>query len=208
MGDGRANLLLMPRIFFLSLGIFISLSTALINSAPVSEDSANAMIEDCFNLTDDDGDGAIDAFDEDCVCQSEGPNLVPNSSFDITMGCCADLSERNCLEDWVVTGPSPDYVSDNCPNANLRPDVRFLTDAFNTSFNEGYVFSIVSQAGNQSFAESLGICLEELMTKDKTYFFSFDVTEIRNMHEDVDIAFYGISRCDSLSHIDSNCSWM
>ena len=75
MVDGRTNLLQIPGIFFLSLGIFFTVSTALIYPGPISEDSAHAMIEDCFNLTDDDGDGAIDAFDEDCTCQSQGPIL-------------------------------------------------------------------------------------------------------------------------------------
>lgn len=161
------------------------------------------MMEDCFNLLDDDGDGLIDAYDDECTCGTQEPNLVPNGDFSETTGCCADLSDNNCLADWIVTGPSPDFVSDNCRNSDLRPDVRFMTDDFNESFNEGYVFSLIRQEGGRSFSESLGTCLDQKMELGKTYFLSFNITELRNERSDVSIAFYGLSSCDSLNSINT-----
>lgn len=176
-----------------------------LNPSPLqtSNPSQNAshvfMPELCNNGLDDDQDGLIDIFDEDCDCKdSIPPNLVPNGDFSQTTGCCANLQESNCLEHWIVTGPSPDYVSDNCPNTDLRPDVRVLSNQFNTSFNDGYIFGIVGSVNNRINTESMGVCLTEPLRDGTPYTLSLDVADLRNEQLDVQLTIYGINRCDSL----------
>lgn len=162
------------------------------------------MMEVCDNGLDDDGDGRIDIFDPDCQCTiTPPPNLVPNGTFTETDGCCADLGVFNCLQNWIVLGPSPDYISDNCRNSNLRPDVRFLTDQLNDDFNEGYAFSVMNTTDDRQFTESLGVCLTEPMEADKTYEVSFDLANLRNDSPNIPFTLLGIDRCDRLDEYDT-----
>lgn len=162
------------------------------------------MMEICDNGLDDDGDGRVDIFDPDCQCPGlQPPNLVPNGQFNQTNGCCADLGQVNCLSDWVVLGPSPDYISDNCPNTNLRPDVRFLTNALNQGFNDGYIFSVVQMVDNRQFSESMGVCLTQPMEAGKVYEVSFDLANLRNDSPDIQFSLVGINRCDRLGVYDT-----
>ncbi len=89
--------------------------------------SGNAMPpEICNNAIDDDGDNLIDFNDPDCPC--EGPNLVPNPSFENYSSCPNDISGPNPGQDqydkidsWLNTyspiGPkmTPD-VYNSCSN--------------------------------------------------------------------------------------------
>lgn len=163
------------------------------------------MIEVCDNRIDDDGDGLIDAFDPDCQCNGRlSPNLVPNGQFNQTTGCCANLGEINCLSDWIVLGPSPDYISDNCAESDLRPDVRFLTNTLNQgSANDGYIFSVMQSVDGRQFTESLGVCLEQPMEAGKTYEVSFQLANLRNDAPDLLFSLLGIDFCDRLTAYDT-----
>lgn len=156
--------------------------------------------EICDNNIDDDGDGLIDVFDPDCQCPGlNPPNLVPNGQFSKTSGCCADLGQVNCLESWEVLGPSPDYISDNCLQSNLRPDVRFLSNALNTSFNDGYIFGLVHQVDGRHLTESIGVCLDSVLLAGKTYTLSFDIANLRNDDPDILFSLMGIPDCNLLT---------
>lgn len=156
-------------------------------------------VEICDNNIDDDEDGLIDVFDPDCQCPGlNPPNLVPNGQFSKTNGCCADLGQVNCLENWEVLGPSPDYISDNCLQSNLRPDVRFLSNALNTSFNDGYIFGLVHQVDGQHFTESMGVCLDSVLLAGQTYTLSFDIANLRNDDPDIIFSLMGIPDCNRL----------
>ncbi len=163
------------------------------------------MMEICDNGLDDDQDGRIDAFDPDCQCEGRlSPNLVPNGQFNQTTGCCADLGQVNCLADWIVLGPSPDYISDNCSDNNLRPDVRFLANAFNQgAANDGYIFSVVQMVDGRQFTESMGVCLDSPMEAGKTYQVSFDLANLRNDAPDLLFSLVGIDLCDRLVAYDT-----
>lgn len=167
--------------------------------------STVAIVEVCDNGTDDDGDGLIDAFDPDCQCNGRlSPNLVPNGQFNETTGCCANLGELNCLSDWIVLGPSPDYISDNCTESDLRPDVRFLTNALNQgSVNDGYIFSVIQSVEGRQFTESLGVCLEQPMEAGKTYEVSFQLANLRDDAPDLLFSLVGIDLCDRLTAYDT-----
>lgn len=166
---------------------------------------AHHMLEVCENGIDDDGDGNIDAFDPDCQCNGRlTPNLVPNGSFSETTGCCADLGQVNCLADWVVLGPSPDYISSDCIDNNLRPDVRFLTNVLNQgSANDDYIFGIVQIVDGRQFTESMGVCLESPMEAGKVYEVSFQLANLRNDAPDLQFSLMGIDRCDRLGAYDT-----
>ena len=156
-------------------------------------------VEICDNNIDDDEDGLIDVFDPDCQCPGlNPPNLVPNGQFSKTNGCCADLGQVNCLENWEVLGPSPDYISDNCLQSNLRPDVRFLSNALNTSFNDGYIFGLVHQVDGQHFTESMGVCLDSVLLAGQTYTLSFDIANLRNDDPDIIFSLMVIPDCNRL----------
>lgn len=157
-------------------------------------------VEICDNNIDDDEDGLIDVFDPDCQCPGlNPPNLVPNGQFNQTNGCCADLGQVNCLESWEVLGPSPDYISDNCLQSNLRPDVRFLSNALNTSFNDGYIFGLVNQVDGRHLTESMGVCLDSVLLAGQTYTLSFDIANLRNDDPDILFSLIGVPDCNRLT---------
>lgn len=162
------------------------------------------MEEICDNGIDDDGDGAIDGEDLDCQCKvvTFGTELIPNGDFSQINGCCADLrSSFNCLEDWIPLGGSADYVSDNCLESDLRPDVRALSNQFNSEFNEGYIHSLIGSGFNRHNAEAIGICLETPLTTDSTYQFSLDIANLRIEETDeLLLTFYGITDCNDLEN--------
>lgn len=163
------------------------------------------MLEVCDNGLDDDEDGYIDAFDPDCQCNGRrSPNLVPNGEFNQTTGCCTDLGQVNCLTDWIVLGPSPDYVSDNCSDNNLRPDVRFLANALNQGVaNNGYIFSVVQSVNGRQFTESMGVCLESPMEAGKAYEVALQLANLRNDRPDLLFSLVGIDLCDRLGAYDT-----
>lgn len=164
------------------------------------ERQIGARTEICDNNIDDDEDGLIDVFDPDCQCPGlNPPNLVPNGQFSETNGCCANLGEVNCLVGWEVLGPSPDYISDNCLQSNLRPDVRFLSNALNTSFNDGYIFGLVHQVDGRHFTESIGVCLDSTLLAGQTYKLSFDIANLRNDDPDILFSIMGIPDCNRLT---------
>lgn len=167
--------------------------------------SPASMLEVCDNGLDDDGDGKIDAFDPDCQCNGRlSPNLVPNGDFSQTTGCCTNLGQVNCLTDWRVLGPSPDYVSDNCSDTNLRPDVRFLARALNQGApNDGYIFSVVHMVDGRQFTESMGVCLDSPMEAGRPYEVTFQLANLRNDTPDLLFSLVGIDRCDRLGAYDT-----
>ncbi|MBX2877227.1 MAG: gliding motility-associated C-terminal domain-containing protein [Saprospiraceae bacterium] len=173
--------------------------------APTPSISPASMMEVCDNGLDDDGDGQIDAFDPDCQCSGRlSPNLVPNGQFNETTGCCTDLGQVNCLTDWVVLGPSPDYISDNCSDNNLRPDVRFLANALNQGReNDGYIFGVAQVIDGRQFTESMGVCLDSPMEAGKTYEVSFQLANLRNDSPDLLFSLVGIDLCSRLPAYDT-----
>lgn len=194
------NISLAPVRWLILIGLSIFLW-----SASFSPSSSAGMIEICDNGLDDDQDGYIDAFDPDCQCNGRrSPNLVPNGEFNETTGCCTDLGQVNCLTDWRVLGPSPDYVSDNCSDNNLRPDVRFLANALNQgATNDGYIFSVVQMVDGRQFTESMGVCLDSPMEAGKAYEVTFQLANLRNDSPDLLFSLVGIDLCDRLGAYDT-----
>lgn len=157
--------------------------------------------EICNNGIDDDSDGAIDIFDEDCACAGlTSANVVPNGNFEKRNGCCGFLSVSNCLQNWVVISPSPEYLSDRCPDAVLSPDVKALSDSFNTTFNEGYLFGLAQYKDGQRLTESMGTCLREPMLAGSTYTLSFELGNLVRDTSELLVTIFGISDCTQLTN--------
>ncbi len=169
------------------------------------EYSTILMGEICNNGIDDDGDGAIDTADSDCQCNgNELPNnLIPNGNFSAHTSCCAALATPgfNCLDNWVALEGSADYISDACPDTDLRPDVRALSNHFDTPDEDAYVHLILSSGNGRYFNESMGICLDEPLMPGNTYTFSFDIANLRKEVNtpDVRYTFFGIPNCANLT---------
>jgi len=168
------------------------------------QDQTLMMDEICNNGIDDDGDGAIDGADLDCQCISDIPpkNLISNGQFEEITSCCAALGAPgfNCLENWVIPGGSPDYISDNCPNTDLRPDVDALINKFNTDEVDSYIHSLVSKGNSNLLTESFGICFEETLLPGTIYTLSFDLANLRDeVSDDATITFFGIPNCEDLT---------
>ena len=67
--------------------------------------------EICDNAIDDDGDGKIDLFDEECHCgaglNAQAANLIPNPDFNLST-CCppqtwSTNNNLNCVNDWSAS---------------------------------------------------------------------------------------------------------
>ena len=61
--------------------------------------------EICNNGIDDDGDGLIDLFDDECECEGFSstqsvPSLIPNYSFESNSCCPSGYSQLNCADTW------------------------------------------------------------------------------------------------------------
>ena len=68
--------------------------------------------EICDNAVDDDQDGLIDLYDDECTCDFiEIRSLIANPSFE-EMSCCPDQHYRlDCAGPWIqALGHTPDYI--------------------------------------------------------------------------------------------------
>lgn len=155
-------------------------------------------VEICDNGIDDDGDGLIDAFDPDCQCTAaiDTMNLVPNSDFEAHDGCCLFIADSttNCIHDWVVTGPTPDYYHPDCSTGE---------EDFGVPIDQGFLGLGFNYTSGTTIAESMGVCLNAPMETTATYSISIDIgrkfPEPDEITEDAFFTFNGISDCDNLS---------
>ncbi|MFK7773681.1 MAG: gliding motility-associated C-terminal domain-containing protein [Saprospiraceae bacterium] len=183
----------------------ILLITSNFNSHSIQlENKSNTLIEICHNNLDDDGDGLIDAFDEDCECMviSDTIELVPNGDFEELNGCC-DLiltNTTNCLSDWVVLNGSPDYYNDSCTDPQELEALELL---YGYEVNSGILGSYITPNENSN-PESYGVCLEEPMIAGNTYILSFDIDHpswVIGSTGEIIFSIIGISNCSDLTSL-------
>ena len=162
--------------------------------------------ENCANGIDDDGDGLIDAFDNDCLCLLSGiqRNLIPNGDFEEKIGCCRAISmeEELCVDNWInLSNRSFIYLHPQCwsvPGQDLpKEGITLESGFFAGDFHSGGV-------GDNLSGMSLGICLEEPMYPGNTYILSFDlgrsfvVNNFRPLPENMHFTINGITDCSTL----------
>ncbi len=153
--------------------------------------------EDCNNGIDDDGDGMIDVFDDDCGCLSDvgSINYIPNGDFETINGCCDNLDNQGdvCLTDWIWLSGSPDFYNPNC-DLNMSSSI--------ASIESGVLGSGVTffQGGTEDM-ERMGVCLENTLVAGTSYRFSLDFAvdlAIQPIYPEHDVVFYGVPSCQNI----------
>lgn len=135
--------------------------------------------EDCFNGTDDDGDGLIDLNDPDCRCyplaEGLGPELIFNGGFE-------ELSNTPDCQGCVSL-----FDSDGCPLGWQQESVNLHMPCFtsaNPSQNIGYILATDNYQGVGGFGidannerqqeEFLQTALQSPLVSGRTYLFRGD----------------------------------
>lgn len=163
--------------------------------------------ENCENGIDDDGDGLIDAFDNDCLCLINGMpvNLIPNGGFEEKVGCCRALSndENMCVDNWVnLSGEGIVYHNPDCW-AVLGQELVLEGITLESGLMSGRIRS--GALGTNLSGMSLGICLNEPMYAGNTYTLSFDIgrsfrNNLGTFPEHMNFTINGIADCESLEN--------
>ena len=164
--------------------------------------------EDCTNGIDDDGDGLIDAFDNDCLCLISGVprNLIPNGGFEEKVGCCRAIADPGdlCIDNWMnLSGESIVYHSPDCW-AVLGQDLVIEGIPLESSIMSGRLRTNV--LGNNISGMSLGICLDEPMYAGNTYTLTFDIGRSFTSNTSspfpagINFTVNGITECESLDN--------
>lgn len=152
----------------------------------------------CDNGIDDNGDGKVDAFDEECSCREilEDSNLVPNSGFDEENGTnpCRDgisLEGQNPIADWIWISGNPDYFRPGC--SPLRVDNNAQVGSF-----LGLAFTGTSVRND---SEAMGACLNQPLLMNQTYEITLSgifVDNVIRVGEDPFFTIYGVENCSDL----------
>jgi len=158
--------------------------------------------EICNNAIDDDGDGAIDLQDRDCICEIlELTSLIPNPSFEDMTCCPSDRSQLNCAETWIqASGPTTDYIHecgwmgwDNFPPPLPFPEGRGIV-----GFRDGRRINNGDEP-EFNWKEYTGACLSSPLLANTSYRFEFEVGfAARQSSPPITITFFGTTDCKNL----------
>ena len=132
--------------------------------------------EVCDNGIDDDGDGQIDLYDPECVCNGIhipvlGSSKIPNPSFEDKLWCPTSWAEMTAVVAWESgTMATPDYLN-TCgfvwpaiPDANLVP------------FPDGE--GILGMVFKESHMEYVAACLIEPFQAGDDYELTFQIASV------------------------------
>lgn len=163
-----------------------------------------AMVEDCANALDDDGDGLIDLNDPDCSCSLIQPvSRIPNPSFEDLDCCPSNRSQLNCANTWIqASEPTTDLIHDcgwqgweSFPAPRPFPDGESVM-----GFRDGRAPSFPDD--NQprpNWKEYAGACLLEPLKAGQTYRFEFDVGFVdQQQSPPIRITIFGTEDCQFL----------
>ncbi|MBK7344292.1 MAG: gliding motility-associated C-terminal domain-containing protein [Saprospiraceae bacterium] len=162
--------------------------------------------EICDNGSDDDGDGLVDIYDPDCICEgivTIGPleDVVPNPDFEEFLCCPSSFSQMNCVDGWQQgTSATTDYMN-TCdfvmPAVEAAGLVPFPS-------GEGCVGAIFSN----SWMELLASCLLQPLESGNQYTLSFQIASVPltnfgdpcnngvPFYDPVNITLYGNASCN------------
>jgi PKD repeat protein len=127
--------------------------------------------EICNNGIDDDNDGLIDLFDEDCNCIVK-QDIIPNPSFEDTTGDCLGNTVINypAVEDWTIASTFINYYNSFC---NHPPNGISMIPAVpnGSSFVYLHTFSGVAWHTNLNYqgAGAVSSCLSNQILANHTY---------------------------------------
>ncbi len=167
--------------------------------------------ENCTNGIDDDGDGAIDLNDTECICTggSTPSSLIPNPSFEDHSSCPTTYSQLSCANTWIqATDATSDYF--NCgynfgaaTNAGINPPPD----------GTGYVGAIFSPG----WQEYVGACLPSPLIAGTSYTLEMNIAstpmddygDICNggaiFYSPIDITIFAHANCGELPYGTSGC---
>ena len=129
--------------------------------------------ENCTNGQDDDGDGLVDIYDDECICEgivaiTNQTDLLPNPDFEEMLCCPSSFSQMDCVDGWAQgTSATTDYLH-TCG---------FYLNALNGTAllpfpsGDGVVGAIFSD----SWKEYLAACLNGPMIAGNQYTLSFQI---------------------------------
>ncbi len=178
----------------LLLGLFVLLSSPILAQ------------EICDNGFDDDGDGLVDIYDPDCICEgimSTGDldDVMPNQDFEEMLCCPSSFSQMNCVDGWEQgTTATTDYLN-TCDF--VMPAV-IAAGLVPFPSGEGCVGAIFSD----SWAELLGACLLQPLETGNQYTLSFQIASVPvtnfgdvcnngiPFYDPVNVTLYGNASCN------------
>lgn len=153
--------------------------------------------EICNNGIDDDGDGLIDLFDDECECEGFSstqsvPSLIPNYSFESNSCCPSGYSQLNCADTWQqASGNTSDYFNTCGFNDPLNANPYPLPGGGNGygGFIDGY--------SNATYKEYIGACLTSPMVAGNQYSLSLYVAQAAGDNS-FNFSIYGSNDCSNL----------
>ncbi len=153
--------------------------------------------EICNNGIDDDGDGLIDLFDDECECQGfassqQVPSLIPNFSFEDRSCCPSSYSQLNCADTWLQASQNTSDYFNTCGfndpfNANPYP----LPGGGSgyAGFIDGYTID--------TYKEYIGACLSSPMLAGNQYQLSINIAHATG-DNNLNFVIYGSNSCNNL----------
>ena len=157
--------------------------------------------ENCTNAIDDDGDGFIDLNDSDCECV-ENENLIPNGDFEQYEELPSGPEQIHLATHWI--NPTNSYDIHYARASYHHWDAFTQIPAYPYPSGKGVVstqskITSLANGGDQTYLDFykdfFGINLDQALTPDNTYIFSFFIYRL-NHNENFDwpqleIGLYG-----------------
>ena len=162
---------------------------------------AEGGLDECADGLDNDEDGAVDANDSDCTCDSDVDLFVPeslieNPSLEDYSECPVGLSQLDRCDGWQqATEATSDYYACGIEVTDGYRFGTFPTPPDGTAFAGTIVRS--------TYAELIGTCLSETLVAGTEYTFELHVgaTEGNDSYggdASGDVALFGITGCSEL----------
>lgn len=159
--------------------------------------------ENCNNGIDDDGDGLIDLFDDECECEGFAstqsvPSLIPNFSFEDHTGC-GGVSQLGDAVTWIqASNPTSDYWHSCGGGPTFSPDPQYPLPGGGDGFVGFY--------NNSGWQEHIGACLSSPMIAGNTYELSCWVAGSGfGNNYNLPFSIYGTPNCTDLPFNSSGC---
>ncbi|MCT4581110.1 MAG: PKD domain-containing protein, partial [Flavobacteriales bacterium] len=159
--------------------------------------------ENCNNGIDDDGDGLIDLFDDECECEGFSssqnvPSLIPNYSFENNTGC-GGVSQLGHAVTWIqASNPTSDYWNSCGGGPTFSPHPQYPLPGGGDGFVGFY--------NNSGWQEHIGACLSSPMVAGNTYILSCWVAGSGfGSSYSLPFSIYGTPNCADLPFNSNGC---
>ena len=152
--------------------------------------------EICDNAIDDDGDGFVDLYDDECICEGFGEeilSLIPNPSFE-EMDCCPTFhSQMTCASTWIQASDATSDYYNTCGYTAIMGEG--VTAADITDIPDGEAW--VGYWTGEGYLEYIGACLDAPLIAGVEYTLNFHTAWGRG-NADHDFTIYATPSCGDL----------